>query len=228
MPRCSRNCRKRWQRVFRADNFYSSIRLIIMLAFLQGLTPYYVGWDEQQAELSLRESKLGFVNAFARFLFAVYCYAYSQVHNEYLIGYFMRTDISQSSSHVHNTVGMLAGVMIFILPLWQRRSWRKSIELLSAIDRRLAKLRIRINYFQVQYLGLLVVLLAFALDAFIILVCWLCFAKMQVQASWPFVLIMIGEVLTLSMVVTMFCLLTHSVQRRLQRLHKVSANLWKV
>ncbi|XP_032294379.1 putative gustatory receptor 28b [Drosophila virilis] len=214
-----------WQlalrRIFRAQDFYGSIRLIIGLALVLGITPYYVSRDGCHGERVVRESWYGFANSISRWLLFAYCYAHIHLHRESLIGYFMRNDISQVSTRLHDVAGICAAVVIFIMPLFLRRHLRHAIENLVRIDRRLARLHLPVDYKEVKYQALLVLLLVTALDVSIIIACLVCLAKVDVRPSYQLIFIMIYELITISITICMFCLLARSVQRRLIQLHKV-------
>lgn len=151
-----------------------------------------------------------------------YCYTHVHLTNESLIGYFMRNHISAMGTRLHDVVGIVAAVIIFIVPLYQRRYLRRSIEMLVRIDNRLRELRSPVNYVVVQLEMFRTLLIILALDGTIITVCLICFAKMQVTASWQLYFLMIYELITVSITIFMFCLLVLSVRRRFIRLHKVS------
>lgn len=212
-----------WNRVFRARDFYSSIRLLIGLALLLGITPYHITRDYagSQGERVVRESWWGFANAISRWLLFAYCYTHVNLSNESLIGYFMRNRISAMSTRLHDVAGILAAVIIFIMPLYKRRYLRRSIEMLVRIDHRLRELRCPVNYVGVQLETFRTLLIILALDGTIITVCLICFAQMQVIASWQLYFLMIYELITISITIFMFCLLVLSLRRRFMRLHKV-------
>lgn len=212
-----------WHRVFRARDFYSSIRLLIGLALLLGITPYHITRDYGgNGERVVRESWWGFANAISRWLMCAYCYWHVNLHSESLIGYFMHNHISAMSTRIHDVGGILAAVVIFIAPLYQRRHLRRSIEILVRIDRRLADLRSPVSYASVQLETVKTLFKILALDGTIITVCLVCFAKLQITASWQLYFLMIYELITITITIFMFCLLALSVRRRLMRLHTVS------
>lgn len=227
-PRSSRmpdkiTWQRAWHRVFRARDFYSSIRLLIGLALLLGITPYHITHDNAgNGERAVRESWWGFANAISRWLIFAYCYYHVNRHNESLIGYFMNNDISAMSTRIHDVGGILAAVVIFIAPLYKRRYLRRSIEILVRVDRRLTDLRSPVSYANIQLETIKTLLIIFALDGTIITVCLVCFAKLQITASWQLYFLMIYELITISITIFMFCLFALSVRRRFMRLHKVS------
>ncbi|XP_062142067.1 putative gustatory receptor 28b isoform X4 [Drosophila sulfurigaster albostrigata] len=214
-----------WNRIFRAKDFYSSIRVLIALAFILGITPYHVTQIGYHGERVVRESWYGFANAISRWLIFAYCYTHVNLHNESLIGYFMRNHISLMGTRIHDIGGIIAAIFIFIAPLFLRRHLRRSFEGLVRVDRRLLRINYNVDYPRIQFESLRMLVIITALDATIISVCLTCFAQMEVRASWQLIFIMTYELITISVTVFMFCLLALSVRRRLSRLHRVLKNL---
>ncbi|XP_030239108.1 putative gustatory receptor 28b isoform X3 [Drosophila navojoa] len=221
-PRC-------WQlalrRIFKAQDFYGSIRPMIGLALVLGITPYFVCRDGCQGERVVRESWYGFANAISRWLLIAYCYMYTLRQKESLIGYFMHNHISQMSARMHDVTGIVAGIVILILPLFLRRHLRNALEKLMRVDRLLHHLSFPIDYRQVLYQILLVLLLVSTLDATIIIVCLVCLSNMEVQPTYQLIFSMMYELIIISITICMFCLLAGSIQRRFKKLHKVLKNL---
>ncbi|XP_034471869.1 uncharacterized protein LOC117779702 [Drosophila innubila] len=207
-----------WNRNFQAKDLYGSIRVLIGMALVLGITPYHVTRDGYHRERVMRESWYGFANAISRWLIFAYCYTHANLNSESLIGYFMSNHISQMSARIHDIAGIIAAVIIFIAPLFLRHQLRRTIENLVRIDRHLLHLNCAVDYPRVQFESWKMFLVILTLDGTIVIVCLACFAHMGV--SWQLTFIMIYELVTISMSIVMFCMLALAIRRRISRLHK--------
>ncbi|XP_023174845.2 uncharacterized protein LOC111602125 [Drosophila hydei] len=216
-PRCWRLALRR---IFNAQDFYDSIRPMIGLGLVLGITPYFVCRGGCHGERVVRETWYGFANAISRWLLIAFCYTYTLMHKESLIGYFMRNHISQMSARIHDIIGIGVGIVIFIMPIFLRRHLRHAMEKLVRIDRRLDRLHFPVSYRQILYQVLLELLLISALDATIIIICLVCLDNMEVRPSYQLTFIMMYELITISITICMFCLFAGSIHRRFKRLQK--------
>ncbi|XP_043065302.1 putative gustatory receptor 28b isoform X2 [Drosophila ficusphila] len=207
-----------------ARDAYGSISLIISIAFALGITPYLVRINSQ-GESHLRQSWYGFVNAISRWLLLAYCYSYVHLSNESLIGYFMRNHVSQISTSLHDVGGIIMAIFTFILPLLLRKNFLKSVKNMVEADKRLERLRCPVNFNTVVGLVVLVLSLVITVDTILLTTCLFCLSNMDVHASWQLTFILVYELMAISITITMYCLMTRTVQRRFVCLHRVLKNL---
>ncbi|XP_026843572.1 putative gustatory receptor 28b isoform X1 [Drosophila persimilis] len=219
-----RACRRRVGDALSARDYYGAIQMLIAIAYVLGITPFVVT-HSAKGESGMQQSWYGFVNAISRWVLLAYCYTYINLHNESLIGYFMRNRISQFSTRLHNICGIWSAVFTFIMPLLLRRHLQRFIEDVMEVDRRLDRLRHPVNFNAVFGVATLVLALVALLDTIITVTCLVCLAQMEVRASWQLIFILVYELMAISMTIVMFSLITRTVQRRLNYLHTVLKNL---
>ncbi|XP_034128509.1 uncharacterized protein LOC117583936 [Drosophila guanche] len=219
-----RACRRRLRDALSARDYYGAIQMMIAIAYVLGITPYLVSHNSS-GQSAMQQSWYGFVNALSRWLLLAYCYTHINLHNESLIGYFMRNRISQFSTRIHNFGGIMSAVFTFIMPLLLRRHLQRFSEHVMEVDRRLDSLRHPVNFNAVFGLATLVLGLVALLDTIITVTCLVCLAQMEVRASWQLTFILVYELMAISITIVMFCLITRTVQRRLNYLHRVSTPL---
>ncbi|XP_068140275.1 putative gustatory receptor 28b isoform X3 [Drosophila tropicalis] len=200
--------------------------MLIALAFGLGIIPYHMAKvGEPQNSLVIRETWYGFVNVISRWLLISYCYASINLRNESLIGHFMSNSVSAFTTRAHDLGGICAAIVVFILPLFLRRHFRRSIEMIVAIDRRLLALHFPMNYNRILGTTWLVLICVAALDIFVTVACLVCLANMEVQPSWQLTFLMIYDLVAISISICLFCAISRSLQRRLAQFHMVLKNL---
>ncbi|XP_030383862.1 uncharacterized protein LOC115631288 [Scaptodrosophila lebanonensis] len=208
-----------WCWLFSTPDFYGSIRLLISIAYFLGITPFHVARDPNGMR-SLRDCWIGFVNVIAHWLLLSYCYTYIFLQNESLIGYFMRTYISEFTTRLHEIGGLTATIITFMMTIFRRRHLKKACELIVRIDRCLDQLQQSVAYTNMlRYVLVVLSLLAF-LDGAMIVTCVVCLRQLRVRASWQLCFVIVYEMLAISITICFFCLLMRSIQRRFGRINK--------
>lgn len=216
------NCWKNlFRKLFTSDNYYKSMQPMFFVTFVSGVTPFRVV-TKQNGSKSVETSFLGYFNCVLHGLLMGCCYAYTMRYNESVVGYFLSNNISNVGHKLYVLSSILSISVLFVSAIKRKNILIKSFNIFLEIDRRFNTLCYWLDYTRIMRFVLFVLQAVATFGCTITVICVYCLNSMSVYPSPCLILIVIGEVLSVSVVISLFCTFSKSSQRRITLLNRVS------
>lgn len=129
----------------KVDNLYSSVKPLIYLSFLSGLTPFKMNAKHEFEAIS----GIGLGFTLFHLLIFFYCFMASIGVGETIIGHFFKSSITQIGNVAQIVAEMVATVTILVLSFLHRGMLVDIFKQLSDVDKCLEKLGQNLDYKQI-------------------------------------------------------------------------------
>uniref|UniRef100_A0A1I8MIR2 Gustatory receptor n=1 Tax=Musca domestica TaxID=7370 RepID=A0A1I8MIR2_MUSDO len=210
------------KRLFRklctSPNYYKSMQPMFWTTFVSGVTPFRIASLPNGAKY-LKTSCFGYLNLFVHFILMAYCYAYTMLHNESVVGYLLSTKVSKYGNYLHVCIGVMGATILPVAAIIRKKTLEKSFNIYLEVDRHFDQIHVGLDYSQILRYVLFVLSLVAIFDCTITVICIYCLNSISVYPSPCLIFIAVAEVLGISVTISLFCAMVRSAQRRLRRLN---------
>lgn len=111
--------------ILHPSDAYATDQVLLAITFLMGLTPIRISPIQKNGQRSVYISRVGCLISVCQMCFFMYCFLYSLVEDESIVGYFFKTDVSKAGDLMQKFIAMCGMMMMFI------ESLRKSHDLIN-------------------------------------------------------------------------------------------------
>lgn len=111
--------------IIHPSDAYATDQVLLAITFLMGLTPIRISQIQKDGKRSVYISRIGCLISLCQMCFFMYCFLYSLVEDESIVGYFFKNDVSKAGDLLQKFIAMCGMIMMFI------ESLRKSHDLIN-------------------------------------------------------------------------------------------------
>lgn len=146
---------KRWFLKFKTNSLYSSLKVLKIVTFLNGLLPFYLTKDGKTVQLQ----KFSIVIAIIHYLFFIVCTILTVDENTKIReAIFLQSGVSNFVAFTYGIISLSCFTSIFVLSFFLRRHLLKMIRLLLKVDEIFRYLSIKPNHQQITNLTIYMVI----------------------------------------------------------------------
>ncbi|XP_075151156.1 putative gustatory receptor 28b [Haematobia irritans] len=211
-----------YKRVYRklltSNDFYKSMQAMFCCAFVNGITPLRIVTLANGVK-TLRTSIFGYCNLLMHLVLMAYCYSYTMYHHESVVGYLLRTKVSDYGNKLHVCSGVLGATVLPISAIVRKSSLEKSFNIILEADQHFSRLKCNLDYTEILRYVLFVLSMVFIFDCTITVICIYCLDSLSVYPSPCLIFLVVAEVLGISVTISLYCAIVRSIQRRIHQLN---------
>uniref|UniRef100_A0A1I8P3U9 Gustatory receptor n=1 Tax=Stomoxys calcitrans TaxID=35570 RepID=A0A1I8P3U9_STOCA len=212
-----------YRKIFTSNDFYKSMQSLFCCTFVMGITPFRIV-TLPNGLMTLRTSFFGYFNLLIHLMLMAFCYAYTIYHKESVVGYLLRTKVSDFGNKMHVCSGILGSTMLPVAVILQRKSLEKAFGIFMQADSYLCQLNFNLDYTIVLRYVLFVLSMVGIFDCAMTMICIYCLSSLSVHPSFCLIYLVVAEILGISLTISLYCAMARSVQRRFNHLNKDFTN----
>lgn len=210
-----------YRRAFTSKNYYKSMQPIFCCTFFNGVTPFRVVTLPSGLKM-LKTSSFGYFNLIMHVVLMASCYAYTMYHNESVVGYLLRSKVSDYGNKVYVCSGVMGATVLPLAAILRKKTLEKSFNIYVEADKHFNRIGLEPDYSQILCYVLFVLGAVAIFDGTITVIAIYCLNSISVYPSPCLVFNVVAEVLGISVTISLYCAMVRSAQRRLRLLNKVS------
>ncbi|XP_037927710.1 putative gustatory receptor 28b [Teleopsis dalmanni] len=149
---------------FHPSDAYSAKQILFFVTFVLGLTPLRLHGPTGNRKITI--SRLGYSATILQVIFFMFCYIYSFIHDESIVGYFFKSEISKIGDTLQKFIGMTGLLTLFGTSLWKCWDIIYLFQTISSTDVRFLDLGVVFNFQYVMKLINSKLFLIFSLNFF--------------------------------------------------------------